>query len=416
MKIFGDDGFRDKYGKGLMSEIFLNNFFRSLNIILKKKKINSVIIGFDTRKSNEEIRRIIISNLFDVKKIHIINKPVTTPYIHFLSKNTKSFCIMITASHFEWNYNGFKFFYKGEKISKVFENQIIKNLNKKKIERKIKKKISFIYPKNYFNFINKKFNIIIKKKIILDLANGGACSFINQINFLKKLNKINYNFDGKNINKNAGSNFIKKNFRKRNFEYLIAFDGDADRVSIAKKGYGIIETEKLALIFAEYLLRYKKINKENIVGTIITNPWLEEELKKIKIKLLKTKVGDRNVTEKEKKNFSLFSFETSGHFSFNKMMDGIYASALFLKIIQNNENIVNEILKKKINYKKYILKVIPRNKKLIINIIKKYKENKKIKIIKRKSIWENLYKVYFFYKKEEVKKIIKIKNYIYDLK
>ena len=323
---------------------------------------------------------------------------------------------MITASHFEWNYNGFKFFYKGEKISKVFESQIIKNLNKKKIERKIKKKISFIYPKNYFNFINKKFNIIIKKKIILDLANGGACSFINQINFLKKLNKINYNFDGKNINKNAGSNFIKKNFRKRNFEYLIAFDGDADRVSIAKKGYGIIETEKLALIFAEYLLRYKKINKENIVGTIITNPWLEEELKKIKIKLLKTKVGDRNVTEKEKKNFSLFSFETSGHFSFNKMMDGIYASALFLKIIQNNENIVNEILKKKINYKKYILKVIPRNKKLIINIIKKYKENKKIKIIKRKSIWENLYKVYFFYKKEEVKKIIKIKNYIYDLK
>ena len=39
MKIFGDDGFRDKYGKGLMSEIFLNNSFRSLNIILKKKKL-----------------------------------------------------------------------------------------------------------------------------------------------------------------------------------------------------------------------------------------------------------------------------------------------------------------------------------------------------------------------------------------
>ena len=149
-----------------------------------------------------------------------------------------------------------------------------------------------------------------------------------------------------------------------------------------------------------FVEKYRPVSLENYIGN----------------KHLKTKVEDRNVTEKEKKNFSLFSFETSGHFSFNKMMDGIYASALFLKIIQNNENIVNEILKKKINYKKYILKVIPRNKKLIINIIKKYKENKKIKIIKRKSIWENLYKVYFFYKKEEVKKIIKIKNYIYDLK
>ena len=42
---------------------------------------------------------------------------------------------------------------KGRKISKNFESQIIKNLNKQKIKRKIKKKISFIYPKNYFNFM-----------------------------------------------------------------------------------------------------------------------------------------------------------------------------------------------------------------------------------------------------------------------
>ena len=39
MKIFGDDGFRDIYSKGLMSEKFLNDFFTKLDNFLTKKKL-----------------------------------------------------------------------------------------------------------------------------------------------------------------------------------------------------------------------------------------------------------------------------------------------------------------------------------------------------------------------------------------
>jgi len=45
MKIFGDDGFRDIFGTGLMSQEFLDIFFSKLNIFLKKKKIKKIIIS-----------------------------------------------------------------------------------------------------------------------------------------------------------------------------------------------------------------------------------------------------------------------------------------------------------------------------------------------------------------------------------
>ena len=86
MKIFGDDGFRDKVGQGLLNEKFLNNFFLSLNLFLEQKKIDNLIIGFDTRSSKNKIIRIITKNLFILKNIYLLNKPISTPGIQLISK------------------------------------------------------------------------------------------------------------------------------------------------------------------------------------------------------------------------------------------------------------------------------------------------------------------------------------------
>ncbi len=92
MKIFGDDGFRDVTFRGLMNKEFLDDFFNSLNYFLNKKKISRIYIGYDTRKSYQDIISIIVQNVKVVKEIRIFNKPVTTPYSHFISKKKKSFC------------------------------------------------------------------------------------------------------------------------------------------------------------------------------------------------------------------------------------------------------------------------------------------------------------------------------------
>ena len=405
MKIFGDDGFRDIANSGLMNEAFLNNFFNSLNYFLNKKNISRIYIGYDTRKSYQDILNIIKKNIKVVNEIKIFNRPVTTPYSHFISMKKKAFIIMITASHFEPKFNGFKFFNSGEKLSKIDEKFIIKKLNQKKIFYNSKKvKISKIFYKDYEKFINRNFKFQINKKILFDYSNGSAVTFKNNINFLKKSRKTSIKYNGKNINLNSGSEYLKKNFIKysKTNDYVIAFDGDADRVVIAKKKYGIIETEKLALIFLTYL-KNKNFTKNNvIVGTEIVNPWLKKQIQNLDMMLKISKVGDRNVINEIKKNNALFGFETSGHFSFNNMMDGIYTSGLFLEILNKKPLIIEQVLSLNIDFKQIIIG-IERNKIIKIKkCLSLLKKNLYIKFILRKSIWNHYFKIYIFFKDKNI--------------
>ena len=86
MIIFGDDGFRDKINQGLLSKKFLKRFFISLNYVLFTKKITTVVIGYDTRKNNSYILRIIKNCLISVHEIKIINYPLSTPALQYLCK------------------------------------------------------------------------------------------------------------------------------------------------------------------------------------------------------------------------------------------------------------------------------------------------------------------------------------------
>ena len=72
MKIFGDDGFRDIYSKGLMSEKFLNDFFTKLDNFLYLKKINKIIIGYDTRKTSFDIINLIQKKIKKTNSIIIL--------------------------------------------------------------------------------------------------------------------------------------------------------------------------------------------------------------------------------------------------------------------------------------------------------------------------------------------------------
>ena len=116
-------------------------------------------------------------------------------------------------------------------------------------------------------------------------------------------------------------------------------------------------------------------------------------MSKKNIKVVTSNVGDRNIINLKKKYKSILGFETSGHFSIiNDYMDGLQAAALFIKISIEKPLIINEVLNMKFKYK---LKQINLKK----NQVKKFKikKNNHTKVIIRKSIWENTYRVYIFY-------------------
>jgi phosphoglucosamine mutase len=416
MKIFGDDGFRDIFGSNLLNQEFLNQFFNNLNFLLENKKIKKIVIGYDNRISKKYIINIILKNINIVKKILFLKNPISTPGLQYLSKKEKCFGIMITASHFPAKYNGFKFFINGSKLMKKDEVYLEKKIFQKKkynFKQKNKYKIEKINGNEYVDFLNIKHNSKLNKKILIDGSNGSVSFFKNKLEFFKNSKLINFEKDGRKINKNCGTNYFAKNINKneyKKYDFSIAYDGDADRFLVAEKNYGLIETEKTALIFATFFLKQKKI--KSIVMTEITNPWFFEEIKKLGIKKIISKVGDRNVIDKVKKNKSFFGYETSGHFSFMNSMDGILSSILFAKIISKNQELIFTILKKNINYKKSIYGILPKNIKKIKNHF--VKKNIKIKFIFRKSIWNSYYKLYLFFRKEDVNDMEKIRKYLFN--
>lgn len=412
MKIFGDDGFRDIYSKGLMSEKFLGIFFSKLDNFLYLKKISKVIVGYDTRKTSFDIVNLIQRNIKKTKSISILKKPVPTPCLSYLSKiHKKSFLIMITASHFEKDYNGFKFFYGGKKISKKIEKEIL-SINRLKHTIKQPQILLSDNYKEYTRYINNRFkNHNLKKNILIDFSFGSSALFLKEIKFWRNCKKTNFKFNYDNINEGSGSNNFELNVKKKKIffdsNYVFTFDGDADRFRVYKKNYGIIETEKIALIFLKYLSRNQSSKK--VISTNIVNPSFENYLNNMNISLIKTKVGDRNVTESQKSNSAILGFETSGHFSFNCFMDGIFSCGLFMEIINKNEKIIEEVLKQKFEFKLKLLNY----KKDHIRKVKKilFKIKKHSKIIIRKSIWEEKYRVYIFFKKkysENIKKKLSI--------
>ena len=196
-------------------------FFRSLNYLIYKQRIKEIIVGYDTRLSGKKNLEIIKNKIISTKHLNIIKDPISTPGLQFISKERKAFGIMITASHFPKNYNGFKFFYNGIKISKKNESEIQKNINKE-INLKLFKdrKITNSNFNKYIHFINEKLKFNQKNKILFDCSND-LWEVFKKINFFKGSKIINVETKRNKINENCGTNFLYKNINIYPYKIMI---------------------------------------------------------------------------------------------------------------------------------------------------------------------------------------------------
>ena len=430
--IFGDDGFRCKYGEKYLTNHFLSTFAKSISEYYKKKyKKPKCIIGIDTRKSGPKILQIIfnklVENNVDVNFCGVIPSPGIS---YILSKYNFHFGIMITASHNSFKDNGIKLFNsQGFKLNlkdeKKIEKLIRKNLKKNKIIHAKKQYIEFypmensFYKNEYFKFLKKKINSLkLKKKVIIDCSNGASSFLITKLfKKTKNIKIINNNPNGLNINLNCGSQHpkkLQKFLAKKNYDYGLALDGDSDRCVLIDKKNGLIPSEKIIFLFLK-ILNKKKLNRL-ICSSEIVNKSLEFNLSKIKYSLSQTKVGDRNVINYTKNRKAIIGFEPSGHFYFptlNNSMDGNLTIILILNYLKKYINGFNKILK--LNTHKRIIKNIKICKtyiplKEIKKRLLKFKLLSTEKLLIRQSIWDPVYRVYYDYEEinrfKDIKKIL----------
>jgi phosphoglucosamine mutase len=360
MKIFGTDGIRGDSSKFPFDNITLNIIGRSIAEVLGANK--RILIIRDTRDSGKRIQTKLSEGMSAAGAKIVFGSIMPTPAASLLVKNG-NYCaaVVISASHNPYTDNGIKIFNSnGYKLSVSIEEKIEAKINKyitskdvlpiKKISLKENSKLI----KFYENFIIKSFSgkKLKGKTIILDCAHGASYKCAPRI--LKKLGAsviaLNVSPDGKNINLNCGAlhpQSLCKAVKEYNAFCGFAFDGDADRLICVDENGMIRDGDYFLSSMSIWLKSKKKLKNNILVSTVMANIGLFRALKREKIKVISSKVGDRYVMEDMKKHKASLGGEQSGHFIFKDILatgDGILSSVMILSALSSTGKTMSEFM------------------------------------------------------------------------
>ena len=401
-------GIRGIYGKELTLDIAKRYAYVFQEFLKKKTKKKSVkiVVGYDTRPSSPDIKKAIIDVLEgEVIDVEYASTPATELAVRIYGADAG---IMITASHNEPEYNGFKFLdHNGSILSRKDAEKVIALYNKIK-KRKIKfKKNNKMVVNNYrqlmLSYADYVYHILGDKgvslihdanfKVIID-PNGGTGDIASRVLMRFGIEVISLNMEhGKFtrlIEPNESSlSHLKDHIKKNNADLAAGFDCDADRVEILDNNGNMLNGHKiLALLVDSVLSNAKKgAKKKTIVTNDATSCLVKDITQKYKYKLKEVEVGEANVIEAMYKLKSPVGGEGSssgGILPPSRCRDGVLTLVMILRLMAQRKQKLSEILAK---YPPYFesrtkIKFNPRKHDSIKRKLIKFYRKKKYKIQK----------------------------------
>jgi len=349
MKYFGTDGIRGIYGVDIEPEIS----YKVGLALSKKYGKGKYIIGRDTRTSGKAIQNSLTNGIVDGGGDVVIVGILPTPAVPYLTRVLNGRCgIMVSASHNPPNYNGIKIFDKDGVKPIDSEEQDIESLIDAYIKLS-KKKGQIKYLKSaknrYIDYITKIVDTNFKNlKVSLDCAFGAASTVAKKAfeRLGASVSSHNDKINGSKINQNCGSMYPKSLQDINKFDKStvgFAFDGDADRLVVCI-GQNIIDGDTILYNLSKVL----DLKDSVVVATVLNNIGLQRQFEREGIRVIRTAVGDKNISELMVQKDYTLGGEQSGHYiirPFASTGDGILAAMFFLKSIfcdkASNENKLN---------------------------------------------------------------------------
>ncbi len=351
---FGTDGIRGRSNSSKMNaDLALKIGMASAKLFTRGNHRHHVLIGKDTRLSNYTIEPALVAGFLSMGMNVYLTGPLPTPGVAALVSSMRcDVGVMISASHNQFIDNGIKIFGpNGNKLSDKEELEIEKLIDEKnKVlvspEKLGRAKRIDDAGGRYIEYLKSKVSKYLRLdglKIVIDCANGAAYKVAPTIlwELGAKVYPINVKPDGTNVNKNCGSTNPKTLIEKvleLKADIGIALDGDADRCLIVNEKGKIINGDKILALISLDWKKNNKLTNNSVVGTIMTNRGLENFLKTLDIKLIRTQVGDRNIIKEMHSKKIVLGGEPSGHIILNHYTstgDGLLASLEVLAIMKN---------------------------------------------------------------------------------
>ena len=366
-KYFGTDGIRRIANTELTPNLVFKVAKAGAYVLSKHTDhAPTILIGRDTRLSGTLIESAMVAGFLSYgAKVKLLGV-IPTPAIAYLTRRLKADAgVVISASHNTYEFNGIKYFSnKGTKISDELEEEIEEIMDSEKLgdltavgEKIGVSEYALDLIDEYVYFFRKNFDDVFENYskddfvVGIDTANGATYEVAEKV--FKALN-INYKIinntpNGININDGCGSTHLenlKKFVVENKLSLGIAYDGDGDRCLAVDENGEEVDGDKLMAIISQNLRKNGKLNKDTIVGTVMSNLGLNKYCRDNGLEFLQTKVGDRYVLEEMQKDGFNLGGEQSGHIillDYNPTGDGILTSLMLIKSIFEENKKASEL-------------------------------------------------------------------------
>jgi phosphoglucosamine mutase len=213
-------------------------------------------------------------------------------------------------------------------------------------------------------------------RIVVDCANGAAYKVAPAV--LRELGAeviaLGVDPDGTNINSGCGSLYpqvIREKVRELRADIGIALDGDADRVIVCDEFGNEVDGDHIMAICALDMIKHKKLKKNTLVATVMSNMGLDIALRNAGGRVVKTAVGDRYVVEEMRKGGYNLGGEQSGHMIFldhNTTGDGTLSALQVLAVMRRTGKPLSELAQCMVSLPQVLLNVRVSERKDIMTI------------------------------------------------
>jgi phosphoglucosamine mutase len=284
-----------------------------------------------------------------------------TPAVAMLTRSMRAdLGVMISASHNPFVDNGIKLFGPdGYKLSDEAERSIERRLGK---EPKLAKADMVGRAKRiddargrYVHFVKSTLPDQLRLdglKIVIDCANGAAYHVAPDALWELGADVIPLGVrpNGTNINDQCGSThpqLLQETVVASGADIGLALDGDADRLIVVDENGKVIDGDQLMALIAIEHKRRGLLKGKAVIATVMSNLGLERRLKKERIELVRTQVGDRYVLEKMRSLGCNVGGEQSGHIILTDHAttgDGLVAGLQILAAMVDSGRKASELL------------------------------------------------------------------------
>jgi phosphoglucosamine mutase len=357
-RLFGTDGVRGVAGEFPLDSPTVTRIGQALiDVLAAGGGTPRVVIGRDTRESGPAIEDALVLGIESRGGRADRGGVLTTPAVACVTRAMGYGAgIVVSASHNPYRDNGIKVFSSaGFKLPDAVEMEIEARVLGEPGAPSPRATAAVTTPHpgpealrdRYLDWLRETLPdgaSFAGRRVLLDCAHGAASDLAPRLfrALGADVEAIHDAPDGRNINEGCGAlhpERLASEVTRRGAWLGLAFDGDADRCLPIDARGRILDGDYVLCLAARDLRARGRLRGGTVVGTVMSNLWLERAFHAEGIRLARAPVGDKYVLEEMQRSGSVLGGEQSGHIIFLERAttgDGLLTGVMLMDLLQRN--------------------------------------------------------------------------------